>query len=223
MSKFCLKYATRGRPELFQKTMKAWIDNLSGLHAVEFIISIDDDDWQMQQPLAKMAVLAQESDRVTIKYFTGPRTTKIDAINRDMQHADDFDILIVVSDDMVPKRHGYDDIISMDMQTRFPSGPGALHYNDGHANHQLCTLSIMNNVMYEHFGYIYNPEYHSLWCDNEFMDVCRGMDALPYIDNVIIEHQYKKHGDDETYKKSESQYDKDRRIYLYRKKRGFPK
>jgi hypothetical protein len=203
--------------------MQQWIDKLSNLHTVTFLISIDDDDWSMHTPLATMTLYPDTSDRTEVRYFTGKHTNKIEAINRDMEHAGDFDILIVVSDDMVPQVQGYDEIIVNDMAKYFPDGLGALHYNDGHANHQLCTLSIMTKQMYDHFGYIYNPEYHEMWCDNEFMDVCNEMGKMQYIDNVIVEHQYKRHGTDDNYKRGDSKYQDDRRTYLYRKENGWPK
>jgi hypothetical protein len=182
----------------------------------------------MQTPLVRMAMANIDPDkRVQVSFYTAPRTTKIDAINRDMENAGDYDILVVVSDDMVPREQGYDEIIAKDMAEHHPDEFGALHYNDGTTNHQLCTLSIMTKKMHDHFGYIYHPDYHSLWCDNEFMDVARNMNKLPYIDLCIIEHQYMRHCKqgqvDETYKKSEAKYQEDRRVYQFRKEKGFPR
>ena len=222
MSKFLFKYATRGRPELFQQTLRTWVNKLSRLHSYHFIISVDSDDWQMQTPTVKIGADLVDDEKIKYHVYTGKHTTKIDAINRDMEHAGDFDILVLISDDMVPQVQGYDDIIAKDMRNHFQDEFGALHYNDGKANSQLCTLSIMSRKMYEHFGYIYNPVYHSLWADNEFMDVCNNMNKMVYIDRVIIEHQWKHHGDDIVYKNSEAAYDADRRVYLERKEGGFP-
>lgn len=228
MARLLLKYATRGRPELFCKTLGTWIDKLSGLHDTHIIISVDSDDYTMQTPLVRCAMSNIDPDkRVTLHFYTAPRTTKVDAINRDMEHAGDFDILVLVSDDMIPKEDRYDEIIVNDMAEFFPDGDGALHYNDGRSNHQLCTLSIMTKKLYDYFGYIYHPAYHSLWCDNEFMDVCNKLKKMKYIDRVIIEHQYQRHCKhgiiDETYQTSEAKYQDDRRVYLFRQSEGFPK
>lgn len=230
MPRLLLKYATRGRPELFCKTLGIWIDKLSGLHDTHIIVSVDSDDYTMQTPLTRMAMSNLDPDkRVRVSFYTAPRTTKIDAINRDMEHAGDFDILVLVSDDMVPLKDRYDEIIFDDMAANFPEGKGALWYDDGRSNHQLCTLSIMNKAMYDHFGYIYHPAYHSLWCDNEWMDVTNQMGKLKYMGdhNIIIEHQYQRHCEhgvmDETYRDSENKYQEDRRVYLFRKSEGFPK
>jgi hypothetical protein len=224
MARFLLKYATRNRPELFCKTLGIWIDKLSGLHTTHIIVSVDSDDYAMQTPLVRMAMSNIDPEkRVKVSFYTGPHTNKVTAINRDMEHAGDFDVLVVVSDDMVPLVDRYDEIVFNDMEKHHPNGFGALHYDDGSTNHQLCTLSIMDKQMYDHFGYIYHPDYKMLWCDNEFMDVARGMNKLPFIDRVIIEHQYKRHGNDAVYDKSESKYQEDRRTYLFRKENGWPK
>jgi hypothetical protein len=221
--RFLLKYATKARPELFKSTLKAWVDKLSGLHEVHFIISIDDDDESMQAGDIFQALAdACEHERVTLSLYTGQQATKIEAINRDMDKAGDFDILICVSDDMVPLVDYYDDRIASDMKSSFPDFDGCLHYSDGSTHHALITLSIMGKKMYDSFGYIYYPGYKSLWCDNEFMDQVKRMDKYVYSEDVIIEHQWKRHGDDITYKRSEADYSRDRALYDQRREAGFP-
>lgn len=216
--RFLFKYATRGRPELFKSTLETWMSLLSGSQDYQFVISIDDDDWSMQTPEMKMYLENQDVD-----VHLGPHTTKIKAINRDVEKADDWDILIVVSDDMIPEQQGYDIVIAEDMAKYFPGLDGALHYNDGTTGPQLCTLTIMGRKLYEHFGYIYHPDYLSLWCDNEFQDAVTELGKYQYIENVIVRHCYKKHGTDETYEKSESTYWYDNETYQKRKEAGFPR
>jgi hypothetical protein len=219
--KFLLKYATRARPELFCKTLTEWVKHLSGLHEIQFIISIDDDDYSMQSlPVVGAMAKAMSHERVDLWTFTAPPEGKIHAINRDIKG--DFDILICVSDDMVPLKDYYDDRIAQDMAEHFPDFDGVLHYNDGSTNHQLMTLSIMGKKYYDRFGYIYYPEYKSLWCDNEAMLVAKNLNKYRYFEDVIIEHQWKRHGNDEIYKISEANYQCDRALFDQRSEQGFP-
>jgi hypothetical protein len=221
--KICCKYATRKRPELFCKTLHEWVKHLSGLHEIHFIISIDEDDESMQRHSVKRALYeAEQHERTSISVYTGKPEGKIPAINRDIDKCKDFDIIICVSDDMVPIKDYYDDRIARDMRDYFPDFDGCLHYNDGQVNHQLMTLSIMGKKYFDRFGYIYHPSYTSLWCDNEAMEVAKQLGKYLYIEDVIIEHQWKRHGDDTIYKVSESNYQRDRAVFDQRREAGFP-
>jgi hypothetical protein len=73
----------------------------------------------------------------------------------------DWDILVVMSDDMVCVTHGWDDIIRQDMNENFPDTDGVLHYNDGNQKANVMTMSIIGRKYYKRDGYIYNPEYQS--------------------------------------------------------------
>lgn len=220
MARLLLKYATRGRPEWFKSTLKKWYDKLSGQHDIHFIISVDDDDWSMQTPDIQIAMALEG---VKVDFFAGPPEGKIKAINRDMEHAGDYDILIVVSDDMIPVQNGYDAIIASDMERYFPNMDGALHYNDGKVGNILITLSIMGKAMYDHFGYIYHPDYKSMWCDNEFMDEVKLLDKYKYLDFVLIKHDWMANGQDVSYKIGEGNFEIDKIMYHKRKKEGFPR
>ena len=55
---------------------------------------------------------------------------------------------------------------------------------------RLNTLCILGKKYYDRFGYIYNPEYISVWSDNEFMDVGNILEKQTYFDEVIIQHQH---------------------------------
>jgi hypothetical protein len=222
--KFLLKYATRGRPQLFMQTLKEWAKHASGLHDLWFMISVDDDDFSMQSRLVRQTMCdVEQHERIRCEFYTGKPEGKIPAINRDIDKCKDFDIIICVSDDMVPIKDYYDDRIARDMRDYFPDFDGCLHYNDGQVNHQLMTLSIMGKKYFDRFGYIYHPSYTSLWCDNEAMEVAKQLGKYLYIEDVIIEHQWKRHGDDTIYKVSESNYQRDRAVFDQRREAGFPK
>jgi hypothetical protein len=72
----------------------------------------------------------------------------------------------------------------------FPDLDGALHYSDGYQKNKLITLSILGRKLYDYFGYIYHPDYKSLYCDNEFTQEVYRLDKVKYIDHVIIKHEH---------------------------------
>ena len=63
-----------------------------------------------------------------------------------------------------------------------------VHFNDGYTGQKLMTLALMGKPYYDRFGYIYNPEYKSLWCDNEMMQVGKLLDRYEYRDEVLFRH-----------------------------------
>ena len=148
---------------------------------------------------------------------------KIDACNRDInEYKEPWDILLLASDDMIPVFAGFDSTIISMMKKYFPDTDGVLFFSDGHT--PLNTLCIFGRKYYERFNYVYNPEYTSLWCDNEFMDVADILGKQIYFKKPIIIHEHHSNGygtPDELMKKTESFYDKDKSVYFKRKSLNF--
>lgn len=144
---------------------------------------------------------------------------KIHAINRNMDKAPDWDIVVVMSDDMKCMVHGFDKLIR-DEFTSY-SLDQALWFFDGH-QHSICTLVVMGRVRYEKFKYLYHPSYVSLWCDNEWTEV----NEPKKIDTVIFYHEHPawKRGEpmDALYVRNEAYFEHDKLNYLRRKQLNFP-
>ena len=218
---FCFKFPSRSRPKQFMKTLTRYYEYLSQKHSYYFIISLDTDDKTMNNKKMKKWL----DSKPNLSYFFGDNKTKVQAINADMDKFKNmkFSTLFLISDDMVPKIKGYDDIICSDMHRYFPRKDGALHYNDGRRGSDLCTLSIMGRRLYKSFGYIYHPDYKSLWCDNEYTMVCSRANKIKYIDKIICKHEWGGANADPLYRRNENYFGKDKLMFIKRKSRGFPK
>lgn len=180
------KYPARGRRDKFFSTLQSYYDNLINKDDFEFIISIDDDDHELNNSDFISAVESMKNAKVII----GPSKGKITAINRDIERAKPWSIIVLVSDDMIPVKKGFDMIIRKDMNKHFPDTDGVLWYNDGHQGNKLNTLCILGKVYYERFGYIYHNDYLSLYCDNEFTEVSKRLNKVRYESLCTIEHQH---------------------------------
>jgi len=215
--KILFKYATRSRPEWFQETIQTYLSLLSGLHDCDFLITCDNDDNTMNNNKMKSFM-----NHHHLEYNFGDHSGKIEAINADMKGRK-FDLLIVVSDDMIPVIQRYDDIIVGHLNEYFPNGDGALHYNDGsHCGAKVISLSVMGKRLYDRFGYIYWHEYQSLWCDNEFTEIVRQLDKVRYIPETVIKHYWMKKGRDVLYDKNEVLYKIDQTVFERRSALSFP-
>ena len=163
--RLCFKYATRERPVQFMKTLDTYLDLLSYKYDYHFVISMDTNDTSMNTDTIK-EYLNKKRQIVQLEYFYGESKNKIDAINRDMI-APTFNILVLISDDMIPEIQGYDDIIVNEFAKHYPDYDGMLNFNDGFCSDWpfLCTLTIYGFKYYQRFGYIYHPDYESVYCD----------------------------------------------------------
>lgn len=203
-----IQYPTRRRPIRFKQYLLRYIQYISDKENFHIQISADIDDESMNNP--DIQYLIKRLRNVSIIFHSNK--TKVEAINRNIP-AYGWDILLLASDDMWPEEYGYDDIIRRNMLNYFPDGDGVLHFNDGLQGEKLNTLPILGNKYYRRFGYIYNPVYKSLYCDNEFHDISKKLNKQKYIDQVIISHQRKSIKKDNLHRRNSKQGREDRGIY----------
>jgi len=182
--KLLIKFPTRNRPHKFLKTLHTYMRYLYDKDT-EIIVSCDLDDITMSDSYIKDFV----GQYPNVKLHYGDNRTKIEAVNADLTDVD-FDILLLASDDMIPIIQDFDVIIKNKMIEHYPDTDGVLWFNDGYQGNRLNTLCILGKKYYDRFNYIYNPEYKSVWCDNEFMDIGNLLNKQTYFDQVIIQHEH---------------------------------
>lgn len=175
----------------------------------------------MNDPLIRQKI-SDNYPMVIVKW--GTSKSKIDAINRDLNEGDlpKWDILVNVSDDMVFKTYGFDDIIRKHMPENLDA---LLHFPDDYAKDRVCTCAIIGYRYYLRDMYVYNPAYYSMWCDDEQTDVAKARSCYVYAPGVMeIEHlhytNFGKAGKDELYRRNDT-YLADKLIYEQRKAMNF--
>jgi hypothetical protein len=150
---------------------------------------------------------------------TGVHDSKIAACNGGVYQ--DWDILLLTSDDMLPVVDGYALHIIEAMEDNFPHLDGALHFNDGHQRSNLCTLPVFGRRLWEQFKYVYDPAYKSLFCDREQTDLLKDMGRLAYVDLKIIDHKHHIWGDgvekDALYERNDALEGVDKDTFQFRK------
>jgi hypothetical protein len=219
--KLLIKFPTRGRVDKFFKILDMYYTLLDDKINTEFCITIDDDDLTMNND----RVFDRLDSYDNVSYFVGFSKTKIEAINADMEEVDNYDIILLASDDMVPQIQGYDTIIREKMKNHYPDTDGILWFYDGNRK-DLNTLCVLGKKYYDRFGYIYHPGYKSFYCDDEFTQVGNKLGKQTFIDNVIIKHEHPdipkfKDNFDELYAKNNKYYSVDYNFFQLRKKNRF--
>lgn len=158
--------------------MKSIIDHAAS-REFRILCSLDLDDPSLPEYLRVVDALGEPNMRVCL----GSSVSKIDAINRDVQeHEEPWDVIIVMSDDMVFTQQGFDDLI----RRAFSNGLDQfVHFNDGNQGSNLCTMSIMGRDYYQRFNYVYHPSYISLWCDVEAQEVAKALGRYVYMGDEV--------------------------------------
>lgn len=218
--KLLIKFPTRNRKNKFFKVLKQYQNLCEDIDNTQFLITLDSDDETMNPNEVNDIFNTFKN----LKVVYGNSDSKIHAINRDIELADDWDIVLLASDDMTPKIKGYDNVIRNKMKEFYPDTDGILWFNDGHQGNKLNTLSILGKKYYDRFGYIYQPEYKSVWCDNEFMMVGNLLGKQTYFDEVIIEHEHPDWGyggRDVIHQINTKNESHDRTLFMKRKENNF--
>ena len=219
-----LKCPTRSRPQKVMATLATYIRLANQRDKIGIAVSCDEDDTSMTRNLVKEEIQRMLNQVMWSRIFYSPNKTKIQACNANMEEIDYvWDIVVLVSDDMIPQVHGWDDVIRSHMMSRFPDRNGILWFNDGYQGEKLNTLCIYGRKIYEEFGYIYQPDYKSLFCDTELTDRCRGdlKDRCLYVPYCVIRHEHPGTGftqnNDSLYQTNQRYWNEDMYTYIRRK------
>jgi len=219
--KILVKFPTRGRPEKFLDTLQKYIDLAQDKNGMFFMVTLDSDDETATPEFIENIKMKCSNVQVDV----GISGTKIKAVNRDMEKAPHYDILLLASDDMIPVVPGYDKIIRNNMIKYYPDTDGVLWFNDGIQGNKLNTLCILGRKYYNRFGYIYYPEYKSFYCDDEFTYIANQLRRQTYFDQIIIKHDHSIVNGiwDQTYAKNSVYADEDKKLFYERKLKYYTK
>jgi len=206
-----ITFPTRSRPQKFLETLELWEHP-----EVKIAITIDRDDATMNNA-QMLADLRERGHDVQIMSPQG----KIAAMNYGVKERD-WDLLFVAQDDLEPRRRYVQETLRLWDKHFGESTDGVLHLNDGFRHDYLNTIVIIGRQYFDRFGYIYHPQYRSLFADNEYTDVSTHLRRVVRISKRIIVHEWAGMSPDALLIRNERFYDEDRATYFRRKAMGFP-
>jgi hypothetical protein len=216
-----LKCPTRSRPQRIASTLATYIRLAARPDLLGVAVSCDVDDDSMTRTSVQDELHRILAPTAWHQLFYSPNQTKIEACNANMDEIQwEWDIVVLVSDDMVAQVKGWDDTIRHHMT---PDTDRILWFNDGGQGANLNTLSVYGRAMYTRLGSMYCPEYKSLFCDTELTDRCRGelSAKTTYIPHCIIRHEHPGLGYsqnmDSLYARNQRYWSQDLRTYIRRK------
>jgi hypothetical protein len=213
--KILFKVTSRSRPENLLRTLH----NITGFTSnPDYLIclSLDEDDKTVNNP--EFRSILGSNFGLELHTFWGLSKNKIDAINRDVDKMQVWDILVNVSDDQVFTFSGFDELIRAQFKMTFPDLDGFLHYRDSNHNppDALATMSIIGRKYFNRDGYIYHPDFKSFFCDNLAQDLAKVRGCYHFIDRIIFNHLHPSYGkapSDQQYKKNDLLWKHDEMLY----------
>lgn len=221
--RFLIKFPTRNRPNKFFSTLNKYISNFSTQNEYKILVSCDNDDVAMNNN----DVINKLDSYSNLEYYFSDRTTKIDAINRDINKIQyEWQIVIAAADDTIPVYKNYDLRIQEEMVKEYPDLDGSLWFNDG-TGFYINTQSILGRKYYDKLGWIYYPEYRSWYSDNEHTFYAKSINKIKFIDECLIVHEHPGHRPgniwDQLYFENDAKHniEHDRLLYEERKRKGF--
>lgn len=178
--KILYKFASRERPDKFFACLDNIIENTRHDNYV-ILCSLDLDDTTM----FNNEVIERLNKYSQVVYKFGTSKNKIDAINRDIELIPEWDILCNHSDDMVFIKEGFD----LDILAAFEGFDGLVHFPDQQQK-VLCTYAMLSRKYYDLDGYIYHPDFKSVFADNYQQYMAKKRFQYRLIDKPILEHRH---------------------------------
>lgn len=193
-AKISLLHATRGRPAQAAAAQQKWLNAAANPDAIEHIFGLDADD--------KTSCFLNVFNHVYVRGNGGP----VEAWNACAARSRG-EILIQLSDDWEPPMHW--DRLILDA-IRDTSAPAVLAVSDGHRTDDLLCMAILTRARYKQQGYLFHPEFFSMFSDNWFsrQAFADGV-VIDARDRITFEHCHPVHGKgewDSTYQRSNDSY-----------------
>lgn len=182
------------------------------------------DDWELacvvndEHPPASFTGPLSDLSRL---YVTGKRLTYWQSLELATRHAD-APLLVNLANDLIPGQHWLRRAIAAYQQT-FGDGDGMIGFNgDSHEVGHSCHFLIARGLLEGYGGW-------PVWYDHNFGDteLCQRAIAdrryakAPWA-LLFHDHPYFGGADDQVYAEGRAQADKDERLYLERKRAGWP-
>lgn len=206
MKHILFNFASRSRPAKFNALVNQIYEYCTEPFTI--LAKVDFDDIKLK-----------DYDLSRVHAVKSLSNSKVHAINRDIPK-EGWDILIDISDDFRFTRPGFDNII------REHCGPNdVLHFPEPFAQDRIIIMAVMGFDYYNKYGYIFNPAYKSLFCDDELTAVAKKVGAYKFINEDIFRHEHPAAGygkPDRQTMITEAFWHQDKRTFEKRKEKGFP-
>jgi len=150
MSRLLIKYASRQRESRVFNVIENLLKNVEKAEDIILLLSFDKDDMSIynQTTLSKLKVYLQQYN---VKVYFSERTTKSNALNRDIEKVEGWERVLFLTDFTEIRKKGFDQIVlsKSDKISMFKS-----NNSNGLEHYYLYSFS---KELYDSSEYIFNP------------------------------------------------------------------
>ena len=194
--KFSLLHATARLPEGWRAAHDAWMARAKHPENVEYLLCVDS---------GVTATREVQAGGHRLVFNTDP-ASPVSAWNTAAKHSTG-DVLIVLADDLFPCE-GWDEKIEQALKHLVMRSSGAVlevSYGGTSADQRrLIIHPILTRAYYERYGYVFFPEYFSMYCDDDFTAQARQDQVVLDARHIVFEHRHPTNGSlpDAVYRRS---------------------
>jgi hypothetical protein len=193
-AKISLLHATRGRPAQAWRSRMEWLRSATNPDSIEHIFAIDVDDVDSYPLTNARCVISTHNSGCVGAWNAAAQSCK-------------GEILIQLSDDWKPFQGWDTAILSAIGNTEKES---VLAVSDGYRKDNLLCMAILTRSRYKSQGYLFHPEFFSMFSDNWFsFNAFNDGVVIDARDSITFEHIHPAFGKaemDETYSRSNTDY-----------------
>lgn len=217
--KMSLLHPSRGRPEKSFINASEWVSKAWRVD-IELIVSIDTSD---PKALEYHNVYADYPKDFPILFSEKDNKSVVEATNNAASMSKG-DILIYLSDDFKCPENWFELVLK---EFEGETKPLLIKVDDCLQGFHVpvLTIPIMNRALYERLGYFWNPEYKSMFCDEDLYWTAKKLGALKMCPHLKFPHEHPANGkapDDDTYRASAKNWNQGQQVFIKRKAAGFP-
>jgi hypothetical protein len=184
---FSLCYTSR-RPGRIREIINEWLRKAQLPELVEIILSVDADD----------------ADSIKVGRELEGQTPNFKFIVQDSLPGDcvkgwnlagtlaSGKVLLAIADDFSPPK-GWDALLLSASHPGWINEDWAVHVSDGNNTH-IATLAVVTKLRYERFGYIFYPEYRSMFSDTELTEKANLEGRMVDARHLLFEHEHPDNG-----------------------------
>lgn len=180
--KFTIVHPSRNRCEIARQSAHRCIErfDVSQGDTIEYILSLDTDDYFV-------SCYQQWAEEYGITVIVNNNRSLVDACNNGGQISTG-DCIIVLSDDFETPQN-WNTLLKDRIGNKDFYG---ILINDGISAQTLSIMSlpIVSRKLYERLGYLYHPDFFSLFADNALLDVCIKLDCLIDARDLVFQHHH---------------------------------
>jgi hypothetical protein len=213
---FSLCY-TSCRPANIRPAVNLWLSQAADATKIEVVISVDGNN-----PDAVAAAKAVPGAKVVVQDV--PPFNSVRGWNKAAE-ASTGKVLICMADDFNPP-HFWDTSLLALKPDGWIDGEYVVKTEDGYV-HDIFVLSILTRARYNRYGYVFYPQYESMFCDTEFGTVAVRDGVVLNGSHLLFEHMHPDCGkrprdDHDCLHGGKARWDRGEMLFNYRKGCDFP-